>query len=257
MKVNSDYRVGVVVTCTDNSKYTKWIPYVIRTWKMLGIDTILLGINFDTSGYKDCFTLSYKNTTNIENSSISQVIRLLYPSILTEFDAILIADIDQVPLPNEYFKRYIKQAIEENTFVGMRFVKHEYFMGWNVAPPNVWKDLTRVSSYKSLINTLSTIYTSYPVSWGLDQILLKQLLYRFPNKVKVENLDLYGINITDTKLYKQGLFEKNKKYPKQLILDLNEIDKSKFIGAGTATGTHFNDNLLTKVINFFYNEDIL
>lgn len=257
MKVNSEYRVGVVVTCTNNSKYKKWIPFVTKTWKMLGIDTILLGIEFDVSSYKNCTPIFYKNTTNIENSSISQVIRLLYPSTLVEYDAVLIADIDQIPLPNQYFKKYIKEAIEKNTFVGMRFVRHEYFMGWNVAPPNIWKELTGVSDHASLSSTLRSIYNSYPLSWGLDQILLKKLLYRFPNKVKVENLDLYGIAITDTDLYKQGLFEENKKYPKQLIENLNKINKSKFIGAGTATGTHFNSNLLNKVINFFYNEDIL
>lgn len=256
MKVNSGYKVGVVVSCTNNTAYSQWIPYVVETWNKLGVDTILLGIDYDVTSYAGCTPIVINNPLKIKNSSIAQVIRLYYPGTLKEYDAIIIADIDQIPLPNNYFKKYIEQSIEQNTFIGMRFVKYQYFMGWNVAPPLIWSEVTGISDRDSLLARLDRTYSKYHPTWGLDQKLLLDLLQNFNNKVKVENLDLYSIEITDSKLFKRGLFENNKIFKKE-INDLADIQKSKFIGAGTATARNFNKELLTEVINFFYNEDLL
>jgi hypothetical protein len=130
-------------------------------------------------------------------------------------------------------------------------------MGWNVAPPNIWSELTDVYDINSLNNALINLYAENSPTWNLDQKLLTKMLNTFNKKIKVENLDLYSIDILDDKMYKKGMFAHNKKLPAHNIKELNKIDKKQYIGAGTATGKYFNESTLKKIINYFYDENIL
>ena len=135
----------------------------------------------------------------------------------------------------------------------MRYVRDQYFMGWNSAPPTVWSQLMGpILTKDDVKKSLSNLYKKYNPIWSLDQRFLVSKLRTFDNKKTIQNLDLYTIAILDNTIKKAGLFAENKKKPHTIINNLNNIEKNQFISAGTSTARYFNEELLNKVINHFF-----
>ena len=245
----NEYKIAVVLSCNDNPNYTQWVEYTCRAWRKLGVDPILFSIDAGDSFVGPERIIQVKNKYGVKSSSVAQVCRLYAPSLLTEYDSVLIADIDQIPLPNPYFEKYTTTSIAQQSFVVMRKVGSTYFMGWNTAPPSVWAELTGVWDLDSFEAKLASIYSSNKnPAWGLDQSLLHRYVSRYDNTIFVEDLDYYAISVEPGKLSRKGIFRLNKPKPAKNI-QLEDIDFSKDIIAGTATARHFDASLLEQILN--------
>lgn len=251
MSIVKGKKVAVVLSCNDNNAYKQWIDYTCRAWLKMGIEPILVGIDVNIDSEHVNRFIRMDNVYGVKTSSIAQVCRLYIPATLKEYDSVLIADIDQIPIPNKYFTENIRSSINEDAFVAMRKVNNTYFMGWNVAPPHIWSDLFNVNTLEDVESTLLSDYDRFKSApWSMDQTILQEYLNRYNNLKVVENLDLYAINISERGTFRKGLFACNKPKP-QVPIHIDDLDLTDYIAAGTATAAHFNPVILEKLLNLF------
>jgi hypothetical protein len=115
----------------------------------------------------------------------AQCIRLLYPALLETEGAVLISDVDMVPLSPGYFHEPVEQA-DERHFVAYRDVLlpgSEIPICYNAALPAVWSDVFDVRSPEDVRRRLSAWAdglhyegTHGGQGWGTDQVVLYKTL---------------------------------------------------------------------------------
>ena len=95
--LNLECKAAVVLSCTDDKRYSQWIDYTTKTWKLLGVDPILVTVGFSLPSTSFYESYEIENTYNVPDSSLAQLVRLFYPAICIDYDTVIIADIDQIP----------------------------------------------------------------------------------------------------------------------------------------------------------------
>ena len=158
-------KLGTVLSaCNDKKKYFQWIPPFIKSWRKLFPDVHIIILFIGNKipqklrNYKEI--ILFKEIPNIPTPYTAQFIRILYPSIISSNDGVLITDIDMIPLNRQYYKDKIEN-ISNDKFVYMRHVCLEYkqvAICYNIALPSVWREINKCSNISDVRNQLISSY---------------------------------------------------------------------------------------------------
>ncbi len=243
----------VVTGCNMNPLYYDFIPMFIESWKTLypSIDIKIILIH-DTipeniKQYED-YIICFKPLENIETSFQAQVIRLLYPCILTQYkNGILITDMDMIPMNNNYYSKPIEH-IDNDTFVCYRDVliqtDKQIAMCYNIALSSTWSKVFNIHSIDDIIKQLQEL--SLKSSWYTDQLFLYKKVMDFKTKnnvvilndqlTKFKRLNRCDFNSIDDKLIKMiasqqfsdyHVLRPYSKYKEQNDIILNKLKEIK------------------------------
>lgn len=255
-------KTSCLYTCTNNDRYLSYIPYVIENCQTMKIHPYILLINFDTRNnvenlidkFNSVATFEFINIPNVNDVFVSQIIRLYYPALLSNFDVVMINDIDLIMIKHPYFDECINIANNKDVFVAGRLKHNQYFIAFNFAKPKIWSQIFKIHCKSDVINKLDELWINnnkngtYP--WGLDQMILYNIVSRIPNKVVI-NKKLYNIKSSENKdmIRIQGMFQCNSQSHFDILYDQIEINKyNNVIMYTEAHGNCINTRLL-KLIN--------
>jgi len=93
----------------------------------------------------------------------AQCIRLLYPALLETDGAVMISDIDMIPLQSDWFVKGFEQ-FREDQFVSLRGIDEEakqIYMCYVGATPRVWGELFGIGSKQDVQNVLTEWSQAY------------------------------------------------------------------------------------------------
>lgn len=188
----------VLTSCNNNPLYIDFIPIFVNTWKKLypSIDVKIVlvadSIPSEFVDYTDNIIL-FPPIDGVNDAFISQIIRLVYPAILTYEGAVLITDIDILPMNRTYYSAPL-EPLTNDKFVhyrnGVMIWRNipQYAMCYNAAPPAVWKELVGVNNVDEvrswIIANNNTSYSGIPdgSGWYSDQAMLYSLLSSWSKK---------------------------------------------------------------------------
>ena len=149
----------VLTACNLNKLYYDFIPLFVKSWNKLypSVDVIIIliaeNVPSDLENYKNNI-ICFPPINNISTAFTSQYIRLLYPCLLNYENGILITDIDMIPMNSSYYTKNIEN-ISNNKFIYYRDVLlyeyNEIAMCYNVATPQIWKDIFKINSIDNII----------------------------------------------------------------------------------------------------------
>lgn len=217
--------IGTVITATDtNPLYIEFIPMFIKAWKKVlpDIDIIILLIAEiipeDYVSYKDNIIL-VKPIEGMHTAFHAQCIRLLYPrEVKRNTEAVIITDMDMIPLNNLYYTKHI-ESIDNSTFIVYRNVllPIEIPMCYVAALPNIWSSIFGSENTEILLkqwyqhSRYSGVHAGS--GWNTDQLVLTRLFKLWNgNKVilndiitKFNRLDRSHIFQTNIELLKEKI----------------------------------------------------
>ena len=176
-----------LLSCDLNPMYYDFFPLIRKFWKKkVGIDCLLIlvadEIPYSLREESDSIIL-FQPLKNIPTAFQAQCIRLLYPCLLTQFDGIIISDMDIIPLQSEFFLNPIKDLDQNKTFCIYRDVISEYNqypMCYCAASSETWRNLFNVNIINDIVVLLEKWYSKndYAISsassemWAQDQLQL-------------------------------------------------------------------------------------
>jgi hypothetical protein len=216
----------ILTAVNENPIYLNFIPLFVETWKKLypGIEIkiILISEKLDDK-FKEYenYIILFKPIENVSTNFISQYIRLLYPCLLNYKNGVLISDIDMIPLNRKYFTENII-PYDNTKFIYYRdkvcFEHNQIAMCYNVAVPDIWKDVFNINSIDDINKRLIDVFKSIKyvdghgkLGWCTDQIDLYKYVMDWNKKtnnlicLKESNfrrLDRHTFNINDLKFQK-------------------------------------------------------
>jgi hypothetical protein len=141
--------------------------------------------------YKENIIL-FEPIENVLTSFTSQVIRLLYPCILNYTNGVMITDIDILPMNRSYYTEHIK-PFDNTKFIYLRenvcFKENQIAMCYNVACPNVWKEIFEIGSVQDIKECIKHVSQNNlireghgNIGWSLDQQILYQEVFDWNTK---------------------------------------------------------------------------
>ena len=174
----------VLSAVNENELYLDFIPIFIKTWNKLyptvDVKIILIAEKIPEKylEYKNNLIL-FKPIQNVLTSFTSQIIRLFYPCILNYKNGVMITDIDMIPMNRTYYTEHIKNY-DNNKFIYLRenicSEINQIAMCYNVAVPNVWKEIFQINSIENIIETITSIFCNNiikegqgNIGWSIDQ----------------------------------------------------------------------------------------
>jgi hypothetical protein len=185
----------IVTACNDNPLYINFIPYFIKSWKLLypKIDIKIIMINDiipeNFLNYKE-YIILFPPIENIPSSFISQNIRLYYPAILNYNNGIMITDIDMIPMNKVYYIENIKNY-DNNKFITLRDVLikdyKEVAMCYNIGINKLWSEIFEINNIddikKKIIDSYEIIKNHKKERiWITDQRQLYDNLVKWSKK---------------------------------------------------------------------------
>ena len=177
----------VLTAVNEKALYLDFVPIFIQTWNKLypnvDIKIVLIAesIPEKLSLYNHNIII-FKPIEGVSTSFTSQFIRLLYPCILNYKNGVLITDIDMLPMNSNYYTKNILEY-DDNKFIYYRNnicnnIK-QIAMCYNVAKPQIWKDIFNVTTVDDIVTYIKNIYDSNiiveghgNIGWSIDQITL-------------------------------------------------------------------------------------
>lgn len=159
-------------------------------------DTIKDGYYLYKKLNKNCKLLPRRN---ILTSFTAQYIRLLYPALLNYENAVMITDIDMIPLNKNYFNKHIEN-VDNNKFICTRGnIFHEtpkqIPIMYNYATPKTWSEVFEIKTIDDVKNRLIEVFRENTCGndkksfergsgkeWGLDQIDLYKYIHKWKYK---------------------------------------------------------------------------
>ena len=184
----------VVASTNSNPLYYNFIPIFIKAWQHLfpEVNIVIIVINPTNDNdlqeiltqYSD-YIIQYSIDISISTVFVSQVIRLLYPAIIDSNNGVIITDIDMIPMNKEYYHDTIK-TIDNNMFITFRDVlvsRNEFPICYNIATPNIWKELFDIKELKDIEIRLKELYFDIDydskhggIGWSFDQKYLFKII---------------------------------------------------------------------------------
>ena len=144
-----------LVACNENPRYLEFWPLVRQAWwEIVGIPAVMIYIGeTKPEEYKDDpSVICFKPIEGWSTVTQSQVIRLLYPALLQCDGAVVLSDMDMIPLQREFFVEGLEQ-FQPNQFVSLRGIdEHEQqiYICYCAATPQTWSDLFQVKTIEDI-----------------------------------------------------------------------------------------------------------
>ncbi len=170
--------------------YLEYWPIVYRNWRnIVGIEANLVLIADEIPK----FLLKYRPSIHlispvegIPTAFQAKCIRLLYPALIDTSGAVIISDIDMIPMNKTYYISSISNVGDEKFVVYRDPLSHlnQYPICYNAALPRVWREIFHIESKADIANLLIKWYheTENPISpfygktGGFDQMILFRYL---------------------------------------------------------------------------------
>ena len=180
----------VLVACNENTHYLQFWPIVKRSWwDLVGVPCVMVyvGETLPDDLKDDKAVLHFKPIPSWPTATQAQCIRLLYPALLKCDGAVMISDMDMIPMQSEFFLEEGFNTFLDNQFVSLRGIGEELkeiFMCYVGGKPQTWSELFHIKSIDDIYSTLAAWSSEFAsngqhgsLGWSTDQ----RILY---NKVK-------------------------------------------------------------------------
>ena len=205
-----------LVACDLNPTYIDFYPLVKKFWfEKTNIQTKLILISDfipdQLISFKDDIIL-FHPIENIPTPFQAQCIRILYPSLLNQYEnGIILSDMDLIPMNNDFYIKNIENVNDNDTFVVYRNVIEEhkqYPICFCNATSKIWKEIFQINNTQDIIHTLSNWYFNLPVNdyklsdpfsigWAMDQLKLFEYVNKWNGKKLLLNDYNNGFNRLD------------------------------------------------------------
>jgi hypothetical protein len=141
----------VLLACDTNAAYLNFWPLVRRAWEeIVHLDVVLVLVAEKDEAVDtplDGSVVRFTPLPEIHTTFQAQCIRLLFPALVETSAAVLISDIDLLPVRPSYFHAPIA-PLDERVFVAYRDVllpRDEVMIPYNAARPETWADVFGVT----------------------------------------------------------------------------------------------------------------
>ena len=177
---------NVVLASDLNPSYLDFWPLARRAWRdVAGLDPLLVLVARDEEVppalRTDESVRVFAPLEGVHTAFQAQCIRLLYPALLDAPGAVLVSDIDLLPMNRSYWHEPVA-ALDATFFVAYRDVLHHRRMvaiAFNAAEPATWRDLFEIETAGDVRTRLGewaagTVYDGVRGGrgWHTDQTLL-------------------------------------------------------------------------------------
>jgi hypothetical protein len=188
----------VLTACNANPLYMDFIPLFVRAWKKLypGVNVKIVLVADSVPDEFCDFTeniILFPPIPDVHDAYVSQTIRLLYPGLLSCEGAVLITDMDMLPMNNTYYSAPLTSLANDSFAHFRNGVMHwrgmnQYAMCYNAARPDVWREITGVNNMEQLRSWIVSNYcrgydgNSDGFGWYSDQVVLYSMLTNWSKK---------------------------------------------------------------------------
>jgi hypothetical protein len=173
-----------LVACNENTHYLSFWPFVQTAWlKIVGIPCIMIyvGETLPNSLKEDPSVIHFLPIDGWPTATQAQCIRLLYPALLKYDGAIILSDMDIIPLQKEWFVSQV-EYFDDSMFVSLRGIDEEIkqiYICYVAAHAQTWSEMFSITSVDDIRKTLQEWSIKYPadgvhgsLGWCTDQIQL-------------------------------------------------------------------------------------
>jgi hypothetical protein len=185
-------RLSHVLVASDlNPRYLESWPLVSRGWEeVAGLEPILVLVapapEVPSNLAQDPRVRVVDPLPEVHTAFQAQCIRLLYPALIEAPGAVLISDMELVPLDPAYFHRTVA-GVDERFFAAYRgevlFDRHEISIPYNAARPTTWAEIFRIDGVSEVKERLAAWAATVDYSgsrggpgWYTDQLMLYETL---------------------------------------------------------------------------------
>ena len=173
----------VLVACNDNPKYLDFWPLVKEAWWLIAklpCVLVYIGETLPEALAKDKAVKHFKPIPGWPTATQAQCIRLLYPALLKCEGAVMLSDMDMIPMQRNFFMNGFKQ-FEDTQFVSLRGIDEhdkQVYMCYVGATPKVWSSTFHIHNEDDIRSTLMKWSSSQSdgkrggLGWCTDQIML-------------------------------------------------------------------------------------
>lgn len=182
-----------LVACDLNPAYYPFWPLVKRAWRNIAklIPVLILVAHEIPEEFRSdqANIILFAPLEGIPTSLQAQCIRLLYPALIeTNGGAVIISDIDLIPLEEKSYKQTVSK-FNPSAFVAFRGAAGavsdaEYPMFFNAAQPSVWGSVFGISCVADIRSRLGQWFTECGGRWTTDQRSLRKKLDSWPQRKK-------------------------------------------------------------------------
>jgi hypothetical protein len=153
----------VLLGCDLNARYLESWPLVSRAWEeVAGLDPVLVLVADETAVPEwlrgDRRVRPFAPVEGVHTAFQSQCVRLLYPALLDAPGAVLISDMELVPMRPGYFHDSVA-GIDERFFVPYRgdifLHREEIAIPYNAARPATWAELFGIAGEEDVRRRLA------------------------------------------------------------------------------------------------------
>jgi hypothetical protein len=140
-----------------NPRYIESWRYTARAWReVAGVEPLLVLVGdppeIPAEFANDPAVHVFPRLENVPTAFHAQCVRLLYPALVETSGAVLISDMELVPLDPRYFHRPLS-VLDERLFVSYRDLaldKHQIAIPYNAARPETWSEIFAIVSLESV-----------------------------------------------------------------------------------------------------------
>lgn len=173
-----------LLACNENTDYINFWSSVKRAWNnIIGIPVtmVYIGKTLPANLKDDPYVKVFEPIDNMPTTTQAQMIRLLYPAIIDCSGAVVISDMDCMPLNKSFFHVGFSNATE-NQFVSLKAPMEEHkeicimYVG---ATPSTWSDFMNVKTIDDIRRRMqewSKVYIADGkhggLGWTSDQLEL-------------------------------------------------------------------------------------
>ena len=188
----------VLTAVNANPKYYRFVPAFITRWKALcpDISPLIVFCLADGEAVPEVlhhwmqYIIAYNIPKGISSAYAAQTIRLFWPAMIQTGGAVMITDIDMIPMSRDYFIRSISDICDE-TFVSYRpettagLGNPEIMMCYCAAAPRIWGEIFEISCLRDISRELLKVSAAVPAydgehggkGWTTDQRYLWNRLH--------------------------------------------------------------------------------
>lgn len=182
---------AVLVACNENTKYLDFWPVVKKAWwELCGLPCIMVYVGKELPEHLkgDPAVKLFQPISSWPTATQAQVIRLLYPALLKCEGAVMLSDMDMIPMQKEFFFQGFEK-FQPNQFVSLRGIDEpgkQIYICYVGATPKVWSDIFNIHNEEDIRKQMiqwSQISQSDGqhggLGWCTDQMILYQKVKSF------------------------------------------------------------------------------
>jgi hypothetical protein len=173
-----------LVACNDNPHYLDFWPIVKKAWwDIVGIPCIMIYVaeTIPDSLKADPAVIHFQPIQGWPTATQAQVIRLLYPALLKTDGAVMLSDMDMIPMQAKFFHDGFA-SFQPDQFVSLRGIddaQRQIYICYVGATPQTWRDLFGIRTLEDIKILMSQWAKHNPadghydgIGWCLDQQIL-------------------------------------------------------------------------------------